>query len=166
MKFLKDNALLLSLVVAVITAGGSLMVVSQKVYDKQRHVRSLDQQILTSQWDIRALRAELAFLTRPDRLDQITAAVSQADPLTDGRDGFAPVTFVYDDLPPSMSLLPPSKPQGTIYHKASVPQSAQPKREPTKAHQPQTVKKTPQPSEPSKPSQGFSVLLDKLGDGQ
>lgn len=156
MKLLKDNALLLALTLAVMVTGGSLMIVSQKVYEKQRHVQSLDQQILTGQWDIRALKAELAFLSRPDRLDQIATAVSQQDPSFDEAAGIEPISFIYNDLPAGMSVLPPAKPARASYQRATLT--------PAKAVT-KTVIKQPEPVVKKSP-RGFASLLDSLGEDE
>lgn len=78
MIFLKNNKFLSFLVLAVFVAGVSLVIISQKVHDTQRKVRKMDRKSLVTEWDIRTLRAELAYLTRPDRLDEISSAFSKS----------------------------------------------------------------------------------------
>lgn len=172
MKFLKDNALILVLVVAVLAAGGSLMVVSQKVYDTQKHVQALDQDILTKQWDIRALKAELAYLSRPDRLEQISVAIAKSEPVQSGQSPISAVSYqVSRDLPPAMSLLPPVKPSSAVYHKPrrgiqQVAVTIQKKNTQAVAPVEKTVAKETSKPQPVQKQAGFSSLIDRLGDAQ
>ena len=161
MKLIKDNSLLLLLIVAVTVAGTSLMVVSQKVYDTQKNVQALDQELLAKQWDIRALKAELAYLSRPDRLEQITSAIAQSVNPTANNVSISPVAYqLSNDLPAGMSLLPPLKPASAIFHKRKTTKYSPIKRvsaevaAPTKQIQKNNVKDK---------GAGFASLLENLG---
>lgn len=123
MMFVRNNKLLCFLIVAVVSAGFGLVVVSQKVYDAQRSVKKMGQRALASEWEIRSLKAELAYLTRPDRLDQISSAFVQSiSPAAgDSISMVAPVSFSLPSMPSSdVSVLPPKKP---YYISAPVPVS-------------------------------------------
>jgi cell division protein FtsL len=73
--WIKNNLFICCLAIAVCGAGTTLIFISQKVYDAQRVVKSMDREALKTGWEIRALKAELAYLTRPDRLDEIASAI-------------------------------------------------------------------------------------------
>ena len=79
-KIILNNLTIIIISLAVITAGAILMNVSQKVYDTPKHVKNLDQNKLSIEWEIRALKAELSYLTRSDRLEQLSKAISQSSP--------------------------------------------------------------------------------------
>jgi cell division protein FtsL len=126
MMFVRHNKLLCFLIVAVMCAGLGLVLVSQKVYDAQRSVKKMGQEALVNEWDIRSLRAELAYLTRPDRLDQISSAFAQSISPAAGNSVsiVAPVSF---SLPSSASssdaaIFPSKKPH---YISVSVPQKVE-----------------------------------------
>ena len=139
MMFVRNNRLLCFLIVAVMVSGFGLVVVSQKVYDAQRAVKRMGQDALASEWDIRSLKAELAYLTRPDRLDQISSAFVQS--ISPAAGDFvpmvAPVSFSLPSAPSSdVAVLPLKKPH---YISTSVSQKAE------------------------TPSQNFSDLLNVVG---
>tara|TARA_B100001750_G_scaffold247285_1_gene272499 strand:- start:1429 stop:1941 length:513 start_codon:yes stop_codon:yes gene_type:complete len=167
MKFLKNNAFLLFLGISVIMAGGCLMVVSQKVYDRQKNVQALDEDILAKQWNIRALKAELAYLSRPDRIEQITTAIAQSEPLPQGQSGIALVSYhIAEDLPAGMSLLPPQKPVNAVYHKPKAVQKVQvssPVVRPQLAEKTALVEPVNREPQPAPKSGGFASLIDTLG---
>ena len=169
MKFLKDNAFLLFLSVSVIVAGGSLMVVSQKVYDRQKTVQALDESILTKQWDIRALKAELAYLSRPDRIEQISTAITQSEPFAEQQSGLAMVSYsIMNDLPAGMSLVPPAKPMTASYQMPkAVERIVQPiiKKE-EQAEKEVVVADISEPKPQQEEASGFASMLDSLGGAQ
>ena len=165
MKFLRDNIILILLTVAVIFAGGGLMTVSQNVYEKQKSVQQLDRDIFEKQWDIRSLNAELAFLSRPDRIEEISLAIAQSRSLENEPSFISPVTFsMSEDLPEAMSIMPMQKPMPPVYYarKQNVSVKSQPQK---------TVKKQqnqPQEKVAEVPNNkaSFSSLIDDLGGGR
>lgn len=78
MKFLTGNLSLIIMGFAIIVCGTSLVIVSQNVYEKQAFINNMKHDALMTEWEIRALNAELAFLSRPDRLDQLTSAIASS----------------------------------------------------------------------------------------
>ena len=78
MRFVRDNKLLCFLIFAVVVASVGLTLVSQRVYDAQRSVQKAGRDVVRVEWDIRSLKAELAYLTRPDRLDRISSNFVQS----------------------------------------------------------------------------------------
>jgi cell division protein FtsL len=126
MMFVRNNKLLCFLIVAVMCAGLGLVLISQKVYDAQRSVKKMGQEALVNEWDIRSLRAELAYLTRPDRLDQISSAFAQA--ISPAAGNSVPIVApVFFSLPSSVSssdaaIFPLKKPH---YISVSVPQKVE-----------------------------------------
>jgi len=112
---LRQNMVIIVMIALVGGLGATLMMVSQEVYEKQHQVQIMQhqQQILT--WEKRALNAELAFLTRPDRLDHLTTAMAQSvKPAAVGTAMVvSPVEFSMMD---KMSVIPPRKPR--LYHAA------------------------------------------------
>ena len=122
MIFFKNNKLLCFLIFAVVGAGFGLVVVSQKVYDVQRSVKKMSREALVSEWDIRSLKAELAYLTRPDRLDQISSAfVRSISPAAGNSISMvAPVSFSLSSASSSdVAILPLKKPRPIL---VSAPQ--------------------------------------------
>jgi hypothetical protein len=77
MNFLKNNKLIIFLLFAVIGTGTLLTLVSQNVYDTQKSVQTKSRDLVSEQWELRSLKAELAYLSRPDRLDHLFEASSQ-----------------------------------------------------------------------------------------
>lgn len=78
MRYLRDNKLICFLMFAVIMTGGALTFVSQDVYDMQKSVAKKSRDLVSEQWELRALKAEWAYLTRPDRLEQLSGASAQS----------------------------------------------------------------------------------------
>lgn len=115
MKYIKMNLAIIIMGFAVLVSGGTLMLVSQNVYHSQKKVNSLAQNILSTEWEIRALKAELAFLSRPDRLEQISLAMTQSiSPALGDRIVIAPVSYTLPDetIKPTLALIPHKKPMG------------------------------------------------------
>ena len=141
MNLFKNNALFCILIIAVLTAGSVLLVVSQKVYEAERSVKMMSENALSGAWEIRALKAELAYLTRPDRLDQISSAIIQPTS-TAAQDNYivSPVSFSFTKDTKPAAIMPLRKP--AIYRIAS----------------PEKVKKSNQ--------QDFSAMLNVIGGGE
>lgn len=115
MKYITTNLTIIIMGFAVLLSGGTLMLVSQKVFHAQKNVNNLSQDILSSEWEIRALKAELAYLSRPDRLEQISLAMTQSiSPSLGDRIAIAPVNYTLpdDSANPMIMLIPPKKPNG------------------------------------------------------
>jgi hypothetical protein len=93
-KMIKQNKLILVLLMAVFAVGGTLMVVSQGVYEKETSVSSKGRQLVEQEWELRTLKAEWAYLSRPDRIDELSSAMGTSgnavivamQPRYDGKD--------------------------------------------------------------------------------
>ena len=109
MSFIKSYFSIIIMGIAVIVSGVTLMMVSQRVYETQNNVQTMSRDVLASEWEIRALRAELAFLTRPDRLEQISSAITNnISPLANDKIAVAPVFY---QLPDDVTrVIPSAKP--------------------------------------------------------
>ena len=75
---IKNNMILIALSAIVLVCASALMMVSQEVYQTQKHVNVLEKEKQITEWEIRALSAEIAFLTRPDRLDKLSTVMMQS----------------------------------------------------------------------------------------
>lgn len=116
-KFISKNKFLCFLGVAVIGAGVALMMVSQQVYTTERNVKNMNREALKAEWDIRALKAELAYLSRPDRLDQISSALTQSGANGDAVNYF-PIATISLDMPAQSktpAIIPIKKPHFVTY---------------------------------------------------
>lgn len=133
MKLIRDNFLIGLLVVAVIATGGALTVVSHDVYDAQKSLQSKNGELIETQWELRALKAEWAYLNRPDRLNELYEAknsgkagaisVAKAVPST-GEDMVHPVSFVPVPMAkPSVTLAVMTSSQAVAPTKTSAPVS-------------------------------------------
>lgn len=149
MTIFRGNLGLICLVGAVIATGVILTVISQRVYDTQKQVRQKERELLSEQWEIRALKAEWAYLTRPDRLDALARAASQT------RVGDVAATPVMQNLaiePVVFSApTPPAKP---FYHGRSPVH-------PVSSDTPSPVKQEKQETKID-----FSDVLNKIGGGR
>jgi hypothetical protein len=110
MSFITRNKLICFLVVAVIGSGVALMTVSQKVYMTERNVKNMNRDALKAEWDIRALKAELAYLSRPDRLDQISSALSKPFPSQPYQFPVATVSLAMPNTENVPTIIPLKKP--------------------------------------------------------
>ena len=77
MKTIRANLALILLIGAVLTTGIALSFVSQKAHDAQKNVAEKSRDVVAQQWEIRALKAEWAYLNRPDRLEELSDASQQ-----------------------------------------------------------------------------------------
>ena len=148
MKYIKTNLAIIIMGFAVLLSGGTLLLVSQKVYHAQKRVNNLSQVILATEWEIRTLKAELAYLSRPDRLEQISLAMTQSiSPALGDKIAIAPVSYQLPDeaINPSLALIPHKKPSGLnlVQYQKSEP--------------------TPTPVIQKK-TNDFSALLKSIGD--
>lgn len=78
MGLIREHKLICFLVLVVVLTGSALTLVSQKVYDTQKSVSGKSRDLVSEQWELRALKAEWAYLTRPDRLEQLSDASEQS----------------------------------------------------------------------------------------
>ncbi len=150
MKYIKDYALIITMGLAVILSGGTLMVVSQNVYETQRAIQEMDREAMMTEWEIRALNAELAFLTRPERLEQIASAITYSISPSMGDDILVVSPVSLSSMMPSPSrgdniILPDRKP-AVSYQRVSAPIPSRPQ---------QTTS-----------SQDFSSLLNSIGGSE
>jgi cell division protein FtsL len=74
--FLRQNIGLICLFICVVVTGGALMIVSQQVYNAQNGIHKKSKIIAEQEWELRTLKAEWAYLTRPDRIAQLADASS------------------------------------------------------------------------------------------
>jgi hypothetical protein len=136
--------------VAVLFCGGLLMLVSQNVYHSQERVNNLSKEILQAEWEIRALNAELAFLTRPDRLEQLSLAMAKS---------ISPEMGKVTMIAPADYLFPEADLAVTPIRKPASFKTAEPSREVA----PQNVAYR---EEAQKPKKDFSRLLNDIGGGE
>lgn len=153
-KFLKRNFMIIVMGFAVIFSGGSLMAVSQNVHDKQSKISRMEREAQAIEWEIRALNAEMAYLSRPDRMEQLASAMAQSISPMASNDimVISPASFSPFE-PKNLSLIPNRKPAVSNIRRVSAPVHVAQK-SPTPV---------PQPQKQPKPSQDFSSLLDNLG---
>lgn len=146
MKLIKSYLSIIIMGLCVIISGATLMVVSQNVYETQSRIQKMKQDALTAEWDIRALNAELTFLTRPDRLEQITTAMVQSiSPASgDGIMVISPASFT-SYTPQLYNIIPNRKPAKSL-QRVSAPKPQ--KTTPTKV---------------TKSNDDFSSFLDSIG---
>ncbi|PCI01231.1 MAG: hypothetical protein COB76_01835 [Alphaproteobacteria bacterium] len=146
MKFLRKNILILCLLVAVLATGGALTFVSQDVYDTQKSVGKKSRDLVAEQWELRALKAEWAYLTRPDRLDELSDASGAAQKKTSLSQTVVIQTLVAE--PVSFVPLPTPKPNSSLSFGRSPIQTAQPL------------------AQSSKNKSSFTSLLKKIGGNE
>lgn len=65
----------LAVYMLALLSGGALIYISQKVYEKNSQVNALNRRIVAEQDAIRVLEAEWAYLSRPDRLEELAVKV-------------------------------------------------------------------------------------------
>lgn len=114
MTVIKSYLSIIIMGVFVVVSGATLMIVSQNVYESQSRIQTMNQKTLSAEWEIRSLNGELAFLTRPDRLEQITTALSQSISPSIGSDIMvvSPVSLMsYDQQ--SYGIIPNRKPSAS-----------------------------------------------------
>jgi hypothetical protein len=148
--FIRNNVVILLLLAMVIMCGTALMLVSQEVYKTERMVTILERENQILDWEIRSLNGELAYLTRPDRMDQLSSAMGN-----DTHNSLAQKTIVmtpvdFSKLAPSHTITPVHKPN------IKKPPSA---RTANRTAQTAPPKQTPR-------QQSFSSLLDTIGGAQ
>ena len=109
---LKNYGSIIMLSIAIIGSGAILMAISHKVYKVQNNINKMDRAIIRETWEIRSLKAELAYLTRPERLEQISAAVANGENAKSVIiSQIAPVSFdVKNEENDSLILIPNKKP--------------------------------------------------------
>lgn len=107
---IRNNKIIILLLFAVMVTGALLMLVSQEVYKTEHHVKKMerDKQILT--WEIRSLNGELAYLTRPDRLDQLSTAMANASPQSHQDRSIIITPVQFSDMR-THHIIPPHKPR-------------------------------------------------------
>ena len=151
MKTPQNNGLIVVLLIVVALCGTLLTLVSQEVYQMQRHVSALENEKQHLSWEIRALNGEIAFLTRPDRLDQLSEAIAQS---------------ISPSVAASAVIIPA---QFSVLNQAAVTPSRKPAGAMTVSTT-QTVVNTPSTSKPTstpaKSEHSFSSLLNKIGGGE
>lgn len=114
LKFFKTYFAIMIMGIAVILSGASLMIVSQNVFDKQAKIKRMEDEALATEWEIRALNAELAFLSRPDRMDQLASAMAQTISPVASNDIMLISPASYSPFSPiSLSVIPNRKPSPT-----------------------------------------------------
>ena len=105
MNILKRNTITILLVIAVFGSGMALTFVSQYVYDTGRALSKTEQDITDLQWTIKSLKAEQAYLTRPERLEELANAMDHSRPPKTYAQAAAPVITAQ----PVAMILPPRK---------------------------------------------------------
>jgi len=156
-KAMRSYMLIIIMGVGVIVSGATLMVVSQDVYDKQKILKTMDREALMTEWEIRALNAELAFLTQPERLEEISMAMAQSISPSSGQEVFMISSVSLNPYAPprGLSLIPDRKPN--FVRRVSQKQAPAP----TPIYSP-----TPQPKKQVEKTANndFSSMLDNIGD--
>ncbi len=141
---IKKNIVLICLSIFVLLCGTALMLVSQEVYQTQKHVSALEREKQMTEWEIRALNGEIAFLTRPDRMDKLSAVTAQSlEPASGHSLVVSPVHFSVKD---HMAILPRRKPAASSH--VSVQNLS------------------PSPLIQQTKEQNFSTLLDIIGGNE
>ena len=156
--FLQKNMLVITLLFAVIVTGGTLMVVSQNVYEKQGNIRNKSRILVEQQWELRTLKAEWAYLSRPDRIDELSTAMGKGQPAA-AIISMQSVVRADDVTPVNMMVpTPPNKPFYMIRPASGSKNMRQ--QTPSQTVAPSVAKTNP------KPNNDFSSLLKTIGGGQ
>jgi cell division protein FtsL len=154
MTLIRQYNIIIFLCFCVIASGVSLVVVSQKSYETQKRVKTSSQDIQQKYSEIKALEAELAYLTRPARIAEIAAAIPEKQVLNTPSNPVTPVSFsqfeTMHDMQSAHSVRPRAKPiyQASFRAKPKAPEI----QTPTPARTKNEVK-----------TNDFSSLLDKIG---
>jgi len=77
-QFILRNRAIGVLLLCVIASGAALLHVGQDVYSQRKKVGALKREIAITEKEIASLGAEIAFLSSPQRLDQIASAFTGA----------------------------------------------------------------------------------------
>lgn len=144
MNYIRTNLALILLVGVVVFTGIALSFVSQKAHDAQRNVAEKSRDLVAEQWELRALKAEWAYLNRPDRLEELADASHQTKTTST-----AMMVQTLDASPVAYHApLPRVKPapRAVVKAKANV--------------------ETPAVVEEKKLSASFANLLDMIGGGR
>ena len=158
-QFAKNNVVTIFLGLCVIGTAFTLMIVSQEVYERQKKVNGLSRDVLQAQWDIKSLNAELSYLSRPERVEQISTAMAQTH-----SSGMQSPMVNKVISPVSLQFTAPVVPVQKPFMKASVKRTAaQTTSKPKTVHKKAEVQKTPPVVENKQPEKNFALLLDDIG---
>jgi len=158
MRILRKNWMIVFLGISIVVTGGALVNVSHRVREKQKLVQDISRQIVEEGWAIRALKAEWAYLSRPDRLDELSQAVAQTEPSKPHRHVNMVVmptlsaSTIQNDLDIS-AVMQMRKPQNRQPHHLPVIKTVFEKTE-------------PQGEEKQPASENFLSLLQQIGGGE
>ncbi len=120
---LKKNASLIVIALLVVLSGTALLHVSQNVYGQKQQVKKLTTEISKTEKEIRSLSAEIAFLSTPERLDQISSAITrsgtpvQTPPMVIKANDLSSQTSLFQTIKPALKPVkarPVNQPEQTI----------------------------------------------------
>jgi cell division protein FtsL len=121
MSAFRKNASLVMIALLVILSGTALLHVSQNVYSQKQQVKKIMTDISKTEKEIRSLNAEIAFLSTPERLDQISSAITVSVAPTQP----SPMVIKASDLSDQTSLFQTVKPIAKPIKLAPTPQREQ-----------------------------------------
>jgi cell division protein FtsL len=121
MSAFRKNASLVMIALLVILSGTALLHVSQNVYSQKQQVKKIMTDISKTEKEIRSLNAEIAFLSTPERLDQISSAITVSVAPTQP----SPMVIKASDLSDQTSLFQTVKPIAKTIKLAPTPQREQ-----------------------------------------